>query len=536
MTEPVLERAAAPSGARLRAASAILGATALIAVLTALIVLARAGGDTATAWPVTWELQNSDNGVLFQYVHDMLTGRTLDWSFSPQVYVFPEVPMSVLAYVLAGGSVQAYFVFVAAINNAALFLGLYLLVRLLHPSERQATWLARAGIAMLPLLILPLLGTSWLQSYHLAPTYYFGMYLLVIAAPSFYLVSSTRSRVLLGAAIVLTAASNPLALVFCVPPLILVLLVRSVRHGFRSTRRAAAVSGILLLTALAVRVVFFSRLQGTSPLNYIDLDAFLGRLGDLEPHFALMVADTTTRIVLTVGALCAVACLVFAIVGAVRYLRADRSAVPTDRALVGLYFGLVPLAGLSATAALLITHYLYAWLVLIGPMVFVLLAVPRRWVPRVAPIGAGVLLVTGMVTGAVSGVAGSGDYLTARSAETQCLDENLPAGVELGYSTFSDARRLSLTSERPFRLIQITADAQPSYWLTNRTYAKTEGGQFFYINDHGDEAAISTAVITGLFGNPDSSFGCGPGQTVLVYSEPSKLAAIKTFYNENPGT
>ncbi|WP_375383863.1 hypothetical protein [uncultured Microbacterium sp.] len=496
----------------------------------------RASGDAATAWPLSWELQNSDNGVLFQYVHDMMTGRSLDWSFSPQVYVFPEVPISIIAYALAGGGVQAYFVFVAAINNAVLFLGVSLLVRLIYPAEGHSSWLSRAAIASFPLLLLPLLGTSWLQSYHLAPTYYFGMYLLVLAAPSFYLVRTTRSRVLLGAAIVLTAASNPLALVFCVPPLALVLVLRGVKNGFRSTWRPAAMSAALLIAALAVRVVFFSRLQGTSPLDYIDYEGFLLRLRDLGPHFALMAADETTRNVLILGALCAVACLVFAIVGSVRYLRADRAAIPSDRTLVGLYFGLVPLAGLAGTAILLITHYLYAWLVLIAPLVFALLAVPRAWVPRLVPVGAATLAVAALMTGAVPNLASSGAYFAARSSETQCLDAKLPAGVEVGYSTFSDARRLSLTSERPFRLIQITADAQPSYWLTNRTYAKTEGGQFFYVNEQGDEPAIDTALVTSLFGAADSGFSCGSGQSVLVYSEPDKLAAIKKYYNENPGT
>ncbi|MBU4465537.1 MAG: hypothetical protein KKH75_06795, partial [Actinobacteria bacterium] len=273
---------------------AITGATLLIAGLTVLIFLVRAGGVGETAWPVEWELDNSDNGVLFQFVHDLLSGHHLDWSFSPQVYVFPEMLISIIAYVLAGGAVQLYFVFVAAINNAALFLGLYLLVRLLYPSERQGSWLARAGMAMFPLLLLPLLGTSWLQSYHLSPTYYFGMYLLVITAPAFYLVRTTRSRVLLGAAIVVTAASNPLALVFCVPPLVLVLLVRGARNGFRSIWRPAALSGILLVATFAIRVICFTTLQGTSPLAYIDVAVFARRLESLGPYFAGIGADRTT--------------------------------------------------------------------------------------------------------------------------------------------------------------------------------------------------------------------------------------------------
>lgn len=520
----------------MRAAVAFALAAALIAILTAAIFLLRAGAADSTAWPVTWELQNSDNGVLFQYVQDMVTGRSLDWSFSPQVYVFPEVPISLLAYALAGGTVQAYFLFVAALNNAVLFLGLYLVVRLLHPVESNASWLGRAGIATFPLLLLPLLGTSWLQSYHLAPTYYFGMYLLLIAGPSYFLVRSTRSRILLGAAIVLTAASNPLALVFCVPPLAIVLVVRGLRRGWRSTRRPATASAILLVAALAVRLVFFSGLQGTSPLAYIDADVFVGRVNDLGPHFELLMTDATTRAILVLGAVSAVACFAFAVFGVARYLRADVSEIPSDRSLVGLYFGMVPLVGLAGTVVLMITHYLYAWPVLIAPMVFVLLAVPRAWVARAVPIGAAVLVGAALTTGAMQNLPAAGSYFAFRGAETQCLDEKLPAGVDLGYSTFSDARRLSLSSTRPFRLIQLTADAQPSYWLTNRSYAKTEGGQFFYVNEHGDEEALDVPLLIDLFGEADSTFACDPGQTVLVYTDPAKLAAIAAYYRENLGT
>ena len=41
----------------------------------------------------------------------------------------------------------------------------------------------RAGAGILPLLALPLVGTTWVFSFHLAPTYYVGMYLALVAAP-----------------------------------------------------------------------------------------------------------------------------------------------------------------------------------------------------------------------------------------------------------------------------------------------------------------------------------------------------------------
>ncbi len=79
----------------------IAGAALLIAAVTALFFLMRAGDSGATNWPETFELRSSDNGVLFQFSQDVFSGRALDWRFSPQVYVFPKIPDSLLEYLLA---------------------------------------------------------------------------------------------------------------------------------------------------------------------------------------------------------------------------------------------------------------------------------------------------------------------------------------------------------------------------------------------------------------------------------------------------
>src|SRR5580698_5803131 len=97
-------------------------ATLGIAAITALVYLIRSGDPGATNWPIQFELRSSDNGVLFQFAQDVFGGRALDWSFSPQVFVFPEIPISLLAYAIAGGTVQLYYLLVACINTSLLFL------------------------------------------------------------------------------------------------------------------------------------------------------------------------------------------------------------------------------------------------------------------------------------------------------------------------------------------------------------------------------------------------------------------------------
>jgi hypothetical protein len=507
-------------------------AALLVGGLTALIFLIRAGDPGGNGWPTSFELRSSDNGVLFQFAQDVFMGRNLDWSFSPQVFVFPEIPISLVAYLVAGGTVQLYYLVVAVINNALLFLGLFAVIRYLFPAESLGRRIARAGVASLPLLLLPLLGSTWLFEYQLAPTYYFGMYLMIVVAPILFFACALPVRIATGVGIALTAASNPLALVFTVPALVCVLLVRGFSGGFRAVLRPAAFAGATIVLAVLIRLVFFSRLQGGSPFAYIDSTVFAGRMATIQSYLPSLLGSVPTAIVTILGAAVALGGVVVAIVVTTGLLR--RRVAWEPRVAATLYYALVPASGLAGTFVLIIADYLYLWPVLVAPLVFALLLLPHRWVPWSTPVAAAVLVAVAFSTGAVPSLAASSAYFTYRNPETRCLDSKLPAGITVGYSTFSDARRLELTSRRPFRLIQLKSSGVRAYWLTNRDYARDNVGRFFYINKQGDEPPISVAYIESRFGAPDRSFGCGKGQTVLIYDQPSKLAAIKARYSTLP--
>jgi hypothetical protein len=512
--------------------TAVLAGALVIATVTAVIFLIRAGDTGISNWPESFELRSSDNGVLFQFAQDVFSGRALDWSFSPQVFVFPEIPISITAYVIAGGTVQLYYLVVAAINNALLFLALFAVIGYVFPAEALGRRLARAGVATFPLLLLPLIGTTWLLSYQLAPTYYFGMYLMIIAAPTLFFACHRGTKIAIAAGIALTAASNPLALVFTVPALICVLVVRGLSGGFRSTLRPVGWAAGAIVLAGIIRIAFFSRLQGGSPFAYVDTGIFAGRMSVVNAYIQSLLADPTLATIIVLGAAIAVAGVVVAVVLAVRIVRGTVAFGP--RTFVALYFAVVPLTGLAATVALIITDYLYLWPVLIAPLVFVLLPLPRVVVPWALGATSVALVVIAVMTGAVPNLSRASTYFTYRSAETKCLDARLPQGVDTGYATFSDARRIELTSDRPFRLVQLKSSGVRAYWLTNRDYARDNVGRFFYINQHGDEPAISTSYIETRFGMPDSQFTCAPGQTVLIYSDPAKLAKIKARYSTPP--
>lgn len=499
----------------------------MVAALTAVVFLVRAGGDPADAatWPISWELRSSDNGPLFQFLQDVMAGRPLDWSFSPQVFVFPELPISAVAFVVTGGSVYGYYLVVAMLNNTVLLLVLLALVRVLFPAAAWRESVLRAAITTLPLLVFPLIGTSWILSFHLAPTYYFGMYAALLAAPVVVLTPSRGARIAMAVALALTAASNPLALLFAAPGTAIALALLVVRHGWRAARRPVVTVGALLLGALVLRLLF-SPLQGTSPFTYVDADVFAGRLAQIVPYFAYQARDPAAGVVLTMGLVLAVVCLAVAAVAAVLYVRG--SAQPDRRLLAVVVLGVMPLGGLGATFVVMITHYLYFWPVLILPWVLVLLAVPRVAVSAVAASGALVLVVVAMATGVTTQLGTVDRYFGYRNTETACLDAAVPG--QLGYATFSDARRLSLTSRTGMRLIQIESSGEPSHWLTNRAYSTMQAGTFFYVNGHGDELQLDALALSARFGDPDRTVSCADAQTVLIYSDPTKLAKIAAGY------
>jgi hypothetical protein len=515
-------------GSTPRARLGVVGATAAVGALAALVFLIRAGGDPADAatWPISWELRSSDNGPLFQFMQDVVAGRALDWSFSPQVFVFPELPLSGIAFALAAGDIYRYYLAVAVLNAIALFLALLALARVLRRDEPLGSGVLRASVAMLPLLILPLVGTSWILSFHLAPTYYIGMYLALIVAPVLLLARTTAARVALGVALALTIASNPLALVFAGPGLALALVLWVRRSGLRSARRPAVWVGGVLVAAGVLRVLF-SPLQGTSPLTYVDLEVFRGRLAAIWPYFSFQARDPAAGVILVLGVALAIVCLAAAVVAATAWWRGVRE--PRIPLLAVVYLGLVPIGGLVATFAALITHYYYFWPVLILPFALLPLALPRVSMPAAMASGSAVLLAVAIATGGLTNLGG-GQYWAYRNAETRCIDEALPAGVTVGYATFSDARRLSLTSQTPFRLIQLNTDGSPHHWLTNRAYARDEPGRFFYLNGSGDELIIDPGFVRGEFGAPDAIVGCSGTQEVWIYTDEEKRDAIAEFY------
>jgi hypothetical protein len=519
VTGSTSDRAVADGGRSLAVALAVGGVA--VAALTALVFLMRAGGDPgdAASWPITWELRSSDNGTLFQFWSDVVAGRPLDWSFSPQVYVFPELPMSGLAYLISFGNLYVYYLVVAVLNQIAFFLLLAALARTLWPGTSSSAVVLRAAAGSAPLVLLPLVGTTWLFSFHLAPTYYVGMYLALLAAPLLLLVRTRVSRLLLAAALALTIASNPLTVVFAAPGLLAVLVARLARSGRRGLGRPALLIAVIGVAAVLARLAF-TPLQGTGLLTYVDLAVFRARVDALWPYWSFQMIDPAARMLLPLGAILAVGCLVVAL--AAGWMLARKQEVEDDsRAFAALFLGLIPIGGLVATVAALITHYYYFWPLLVLPFVLALFAIPRPALEPVVVAGGAAFIAVGLLSGGVFHLADADRYFGYRGAETRCLDRVVPGQV--GFATFSDARRVALPSATGIRLIPLTMSLEANLWLTNRSYAR-EAGTFFYLDDRGDELALDRAAILAGFGTPSDQVACDDGRELWIYDDPVTIA------------
>jgi hypothetical protein len=511
---------------RLRAALGVATTAVGAGMLAALVFLIRAGGapDDPATWPIQWELRSSDNGVLFQFWQDVATGRPLDWSFSPQVFVVPELPVSGVAFLATGGDVYLYYLVVAALHAAGMVLALLALTRVLFRGEPLGIGIARTAVAAAPLFLLPLVGTSWLLSFPLAPSYYAGEYAAILLAPVLVLARTRAVRIAVAVLLALTIASNPLTLLFVGPAAFAALLAAGARSGIRALRGP----GLFALGTLAVAVVarlVMSPLQGTSPLSYVDLERFRGRLEGLWPYLSYQARDPAAGVLLTTGAVLAVGCAAVAVAALVATFR--RGSLADARLPLVVYLGAVPLGGLVATFLALITHQYYLWPVLILPFTLVLLAVPRAAL-RPAVVAAAAVVVVALATGGVGNLPHVDRYLGYRTAETRCLDDAV-AG-EVGYATFSDARRLGLPSATGIRLIAIEPSGEPNAWMANQATARTEIGTFFYVNGRGDELALDRDLLRQRFGEPTEIVACDDDREIWRYADGDARDRIAAFY------
>lgn len=508
---------------------AVTVATITVGVFTSLVFLDRAGSSPINNWPTNWDISVSDNSVLYQFSQDVFDFRHLNWGFSPQVYIFPEIPISLTAYLLSFANIYRYFIIVAVINNCLLFLVIYGLIGIIYRRSRFNDKLGGAFLASTPLFLLPLLGSNPLFSYHLAPTYYFGSYLLILSTPLIFFLKRKRNRWLFAIFYCLTAASNPLLLVFSVPGLLLVLTTIYLKKGLKDITRPSIKIAFLVLISLLIRKLFFTSLIGTSAGNYISFSLFYKRLVKLKLFYNYGFNNKLDHLIL---AACVIG-LIFCCFYAIRVIRQYIITKDTSFSSLSLIFiNFTPLTTLICLYCLMVINNLYLWPIIVLPLIIILIDLPRRLVRATLILSLVILVCILLAPSSIHRILNSTGYFHYKTPIASCIDSKLPAKQTIGYATLSDARETELSSSRNLLIIQLLPLLNANTWLTNRDYIKDYTGSFFIINNQGNEPPINPNAVTDNFGVPDKIIKCDKNVNILLYTNRTSLVKIHSFYTD----
>lgn len=500
----------------------IASAFAVVITLTLAVFVARAGQPFAQNWPASYHLTSSDNSILFQFVHDLLSGMTMDWSFSPQVYVFPEIPISLVAYLIAGGNLAWYFVVVALINNALLFAAIWWLSALLFGGSLPQQ-LLRAFIAASPLILFPLLNTHWMYLFHLAPTYYFGMYLFGLLLPAALLSPRRWARIVVLVGWMLAGAVSPLVTAMTLPGIAIVFLVTFIRDKWSKTLwQPMAAVGIAVVGVGLLRILVFEKMAAATPFSYIGDNYAIARIVQVYDNFNGGFWRGFDPVLYALSLTATAFTLVLLVVFLRRMFTRKPTGTELQRLQAGIYFTAFPTMGGIAMTAIFAIDFYYLWPLFVGSVVISLLLLPEVMTLRVRTVKIVAFSLAGLIAVAAAVVIAQGNYAENRyfgyrSALTKCLDEFVPGQV--GYSTFSDARSSALTSSSGVELIAYTGDFVPSFWLANRAQSREHTGTFVLINPKTTEKPITKEVVTAKLGKPVAIYPCGDAE---IWSYASK--------------
>lgn len=498
-----------------RATAWIAGAFIAVIGLTLAVYFARAGAPYEQNWPASYNFASSDNSILFQFAHDVFTGMTLDWSFSPQVYVFPEIPISLLAYLVAGGNFAWYFVVVALINVSLLYAVIWWLTALLFGGSLPQQ-LMRAFLAASPLILFPLFTTHWMYLFHLAPTYYFGMYLFGLLLPAALLAPQRWARGLVLAGWMLAGAVSPLVTAMTLPGLAIMFFVTYLRERWsHGLRHQLMMVGIALGGVALLRVLVFEKMAAASPLSYIADSYTLKRYVQIYDNFNGGFQRGYDLILFVISLAATAFTLVMLVIFIRRMITRKPQGQDLARIQVGIYLTAFPTMGGIAMSAILAIDFYYLWPLFVGSVVISLLLLPEivRFSPRaVMMTAAGVtgFILVASCFGISQGQYDDNRYFGYRSEITKCLDNYVPG--QTGYTTFSDARSNSLTSHTGIELIAVNTELGPTFWLTNKAQSREHTGTFVLINPKANEPPVTAEGVAAKLGKPVAVYQCGDAQ------------------------
>lgn len=494
-------------------------------------------------------LFNGDSLTLALYAKSLFSGELRDWTFSSQIFFFPEIFIYLICYALTP-NLEWSFVLNGLLNY---WLFAFLLYRI--ASTIGASVWVRCGFVILASSLLLFycsleqgaeVNVTALVTLFLFNTYYFGAVLCALCVTWITCCVLNKSQfaerygyALILASTAMTYFSNPMFLLQGAVPFVTSLLfMRWYLHADKKVSfflLVSMVSGVLI--GQAMRMIFSDHI-GKSIGKYVHLRSVIDGIQGFGANFA-RVAETTTGVLeyVIIGSL-----LIAAIVVALRYIYISArarslSTTGVSPALLFLSLFVASSASITLLGTLVSGNYLMRYFLPVAllPLFVLVTAFPQHTQLSRAATGwyfsacvvVGIALLVFACAPTKSMTSFSWVFKTNYSqghAGIRCFNEHMANKPYNVVGTFWSSRTLDAYGVTGARALQVNERFEPTLWLNNRATYKDLAVNGVIVSRPVENVRQKGNIYpeeTRVLGSPDNIFRC-KGFDIYFYADGSQ--------------
>lgn len=509
-----------------------------VTIATAILVLGLSLLATGHLIQSNWQelfLFNGDSLTLALYAQSLFSGEVRDWTFSSQIFFFPEILIYLICYALAP-TLESSFIFNAVINFCLCVFLLYKIAAAAGANRSTRTGFSLIASALLFFYIAleqrAEVNVTALVTLVLFNTYYFGSILsaLLIAWVTCRVLSDSRgqhriSYLVIGLCAAATYFSNPMFLLQGAIPFVLAIvgirLLKLIEKSDAGGLVVAIIFGVVLGQLLRM---IFSDHVGKSVGKYIHLRSFMDGLQGVGSNLVKVSASPLSTFEYTVIAVL----LLVAVIVTSRYVistmrdRTERPSTSPALAFITLFStgaAVVTLLGTIISGNYLMRYFLP---IAIFP-IFVFLIIPlqastRSWVQSKVYFSVAALSSLALVSAALfltptmaSLSWRHGAQPSSAHAAIRCFNQAMTDKSFNVVGTFWTTRTLDAYRQSSARALQVNEHFEPTLWLNNRETYRDLKVNGVIVSRPVDGIRLKGAIYdedTRLLGSPDRVFAC----------------------------
>lgn len=509
-----------------------------VTIATAILVLGLSLLATGHLIQSNWQelfLFNGDSLTLALYAQSLFSGELRDWTFSSQIFFFPEILLYLICYVLAP-TLEYSFVLNGVVNFCLCIFFLYKIAAAAGANVSTRTGFSLIASALLFFYIAleqrAEVNVTALVTLVLFNTYYFGAILsaLLIAWVTCRVLSDSRgqhrlSYLVIGLCAAATYFSNPMFLLQGAIPFVLSIV--GIRWLKLIQKRDAG--GLVVAISFGVALgqllrMIFSDHIGKSVGKYIHIRSFIDGLQGIGNNLVKVSASPLSTVEYTVIAILLLAAVIVTsryVISTVRD-RAERASTTPALAFISLFStgaAVVTLLGTIVSGNHLMRYFLP---IAIFP-IFIFLTIPlqtstRSWVQSgvYLPVAAlcSLVLVSAAFFLTPTMASLSWRYVSQPSsahAAIRCFNQAMADKSFNVVGTFWTTRTLDAYRQSNTRALQVNEHFEPTLWLNNRETYRNLKINGVIVSRPVDGIRLKGGIYeedTRLLGSPDRVFAC----------------------------